>query len=137
MGRSPSEIVLERFRAFLVGDFGFIYDTYHPDSNFRQQYQDRDGYIRHGNSELIESFQLEECRIVKENVVGSKAQVIFLMKMTTEGRTNSYAERAWFLLEKQDWYYYRSQKITMDELKVNPENLDFKDFDQLDSSTIF
>ena len=77
MGRSPSEIVLERFRAFLAGDFGFIYDTYHSDSNFRRQYQDRDGYIRHGNNELIENFQLEECRIVKESVVGSKAQVIF------------------------------------------------------------
>ena len=137
MGRSPSEIVLERFRAFLAGDFGFIYDTYHAESNFRQQYQDRDGYILHGKNILIENYQLEECRIVKEKVVGSKAQVIFLMKMTTEGRTNSYAERAWFLLENQDWHYHRGQKITLDELKVNPDALDFKDFDQLDSSTIF
>mgnify|MGYP006926386942 CR=1 FL=1 len=45
---TPSELIMARTEAFASGDFGFIYDSYHPESNFRRQFPDRGEYCRYG-----------------------------------------------------------------------------------------
>ena len=44
---TPSELIMARTEAFASGDFGFIYDSYHPESNFRRQFPDRGEYCRY------------------------------------------------------------------------------------------
>jgi len=54
---SPSQFILARVDAFKRCDFGFIFDSYHRDSNFRRQFADRDEYIRYGWANLGKEFR--------------------------------------------------------------------------------
>ena len=65
---SPAELVLRRRDAYAEGDFAFIYDTYHPDSNFRAQFSNRRAYISLGKKSLQRDFHIDQCRILKEVV---------------------------------------------------------------------
>ena len=50
---SPSELIIARSEAFARGDFGFIFDTYHSESNFRRQFPDRDEYLEFGKASPV------------------------------------------------------------------------------------
>jgi len=134
---TPSELILERNRAFAAKDFGYIYDSYHSESNFRRQFTDRADYVQIGQSTLSEDFQIVNCRILDEKVSGSEAQVIFFMEMRAHGQLQRYAELAWLKIEDDLWRYHRGLKMTHDELPESPERLTFEDFARLDHSTVF
>jgi SEC-C motif-containing protein len=134
---SPSELIFERNSAFARSDFGFIFDSYHPDSGFRRQFHDRNEYIQYGQSSLGPEYTIDKCQILAERSAGSEKQLICLMEITNQGVPVLYAELAWFRQEDGQWLYHRSQKMTADELPQNPEALDFADFEKLDPGTIF
>jgi SEC-C motif-containing protein len=133
----PARLILERSHAFGRGDFGFIYDSYHSQSNFRRQFEARDNYIAYGRETLSGDYRIRGCRILAEEVDEREARVIFLLEMILEGTAVRYAELAWLLREEGRWCYHRGQKITNDELPETPEDLSFADFAHLDPSTIF
>lgn len=133
----PSDLIFARNEAFSRGDFGFIYDSYHPESNFCRQFRDRDEYIHLGKTALAQEYQISRCQTIAEKIIGDEAQVIFLMSMVVQGVLRKYAELAWFVREEDRWYYLRGLKMTADDLPENPESLDFEDFERLDQDTIF
>lgn len=134
---TPADLILARNRAFVNGDFGLVYDSYHSESNFRRQFESRDEYIQLGQTSLSQDFKIVDCQILEELVAGSQAQVIFLMKMQAQGQLQSYAELSWMELEGGAWRYMRGLKMTQEELPENPEKLSLADFAKLDHSTIF
>jgi len=134
---SPSELILQRSRAFARGDFALIYDTYHSASLFRQQFPEREDYVRVGQESLARDFQITGCEILAEKVEDGEAQVIFLLEMRMQGHLQKFAERAWLRRENRAWRYHRGQKITAEELPEAPEQLTFADFAKLDPATIF
>lgn len=134
---TPAKIILLRNRAFSDGDFGLIYDSYHPDSNFRRQFPDRNEYIQIGRNTLSHDYRIVKCQILDEAITGQEARIIFFMQITANEQTLRYAELAWFLKHKGQWRYHRGQKMTNDELPENPESIGFNDFERLDSATIF
>lgn len=136
-GMTPSELIRQRVDAFVHGDFGFIYDSYHSDSNFRRQFPVREAYLELGQRSLSQDFEVDGCRILIEKVDDGIAQVIFVMDMRTHGHPQRYAERAWLEVEAGCWRYHHSQKITHDELPPDPQSLTFEDFEKLDPATIF
>jgi SEC-C motif-containing protein len=60
---TPSELIMARTDAFACGDFGFIYDSYHPESNFRRQFPDRGEYCRYGVESLSPDYKIIDCRV--------------------------------------------------------------------------
>lgn len=136
-GMTPSELIRKRVEAFARGDFGFIYDSYHSDSNFRRQFPTRDAYLEVGQRSLSRDFAIDGCRILDEKKDDDVAQVIVLMTMRSHGQLQPYVERAWFVVEAGRWRYHRSQKIPHGELPQDPHSLTFEDFIQLDPDTIF
>lgn len=137
MTYSPSELILARSDAFSRGDFGFIFDSYHSESNFRCQFVERNEYIEIGSTSLGQDFQITHCQVLQHKEEGDEAQVIFLMKIKAHGTVQRFAELAWLCQENDAWRYHRGLKIANDELPENPQALSFEDFSKLDQSTIF
>lgn len=134
---TPAELILARSEAFSRGDFGFIFDTYHSESNFRRQFVERDEYLEFGNSNLGQDYQITRCEVLQHQQNDNEAQVIFLMEMKFQGSMQQYAELAWLRQENGAWCYHRGLKIPNEELPDNPQSLSFADFAKLDQSTVF
>lgn len=137
MCKTPSELVIARSDAFSSGDFGFIYDSYHPESNFRRQFAERSEYIEFGRLNLGQDYQIINCEVLDQKEYNDEAQVIFLMKMKVHGAAQSFAELAWLRCDNNQWFYHRGLKMTCEDLPDNPHSLSFEDFSRLDQSTVF
>lgn len=137
MTYSPSELIIARSEAFTRGDFGFVFDSYHSESNFRRQFVERNEYIEVGSTSLGQDFQITHCQVLQDQEDGDEAQVIFLMEMKAHGTVHRFAELAWLRQENDAWRYHRGLKMSDEELPKTPQNLSFEDFARLDQSTIF
>ena len=134
---TPSEIIIARSEAFSRGDFGFIFDTYHSESNFRRQFVERNEYLEFGASSLGQDYQITRCQVLQFQERDDEAQVIFLMEMKVHGAVQCFAELAWLRQENAAWRYHRGLKISNEDLPESPQLLSFADFAKLDQSTIF
>ena len=134
---SPAEVIVRRSEAFARGDFGFIYDSYHADSNFRRQFTSREEYLTFGRDSLIQDYRIVSCQILIEHVEACESQVVFLMEIKAQGKLQRYAELAWLRREDAAWRYHRGQKMMSEEFPGDPHKLSLTDFAGLDPATIF
>jgi SEC-C motif-containing protein len=134
---TPPQLILARSEAFSRGDFGFIFDSYHSESNFRRQFAARDEYLEFGTTSLGQDYQITSCQILQHQENNLEAQVIFLLEMKVHGAVQRFAELVWLRRERDAWLYHRGQKIANEELPENPRSLCIADFARLDPSTIF
>jgi len=108
---TPAQLVKARARAFAQNDFAFIYDTFHPDSNFRLQFPERSAYIRYGLSTLTSDYSIKECRVLQDRVEAATALVLFYLKVHYQGHDEEYFELAKFQPLDQRWCYLSSHKL--------------------------
>jgi len=134
---SPSELIQARAAAFQKADYGFVFDSYHSDAMFRQQFPEREEYLRFGWANLGKEFRILECRILKEDATLPEARVIYYMRLDVSGQQHAYAELAWLQQEGGHWRYHRGQKIEAEELPCPLNELTFEMFEQFDQNTIF
>jgi SEC-C motif-containing protein len=134
---TPAELIAARSQAFTRGDFGFVYDSYHSESNFRRQFPSREEYLRYGRLHLAPEYQILCCEILAEKIVEDEAQVVFLIEMQVRGNVRHYAELAWLRSEDHQWRYHRGQKMTEEELPENRQLVTFTDFAKLEPSSIY
>lgn len=134
---TPAKLVADRSQAFNRGDFGFVYDSYHSESNFRRQFPSRGEYLRYGRLQLAPEYQIVSCEILAEKITGDEAQVVCLMEIRSRGIVQHYAELAWLHRECNKWRYHHGQKMTEDELPDIRHHVTFTDFAKLDPSSIY
>ena len=134
---TPAELISARGQAFSRGDFGYIYDSYHSESNFRRQFATLEEYLQFGRTCLGRDYQIINCQVLAEKVDGHEAQVIYLMEIRAHGKVLHYAELAWLSRERDAWRYDRGLKMTEEELPADSQALTFSDFVKLDPATIF
>ncbi|MGW8313419.1 MAG: YchJ family metal-binding protein [Desulfuromonadales bacterium] len=134
---TPAELIAARSRAFTRGDFGFVYDSYHSESNFRRQFPSREEYLRYGQRHLAPEYQIVCCEILAEKISDDEAQVIFLIEMQVRGKVRHYAELAWLRSEGGQWRYHRGQKMIEEELPEIRQLVTFSDFAKLEPSSIY
>jgi SEC-C motif domain protein len=134
---SPAELVRRRGNAFSAGDFGFIYDTYHPDSNFRSQFPNRNEYVAMGKNSLGQEFLIDQCRVLKEEVGVDEARVLFYLDTQYRGRREETFELSLFLLTDRGWCYLSSQKLGRDEFSGAVDEIDWADFEKVNDKVFF
>ena len=134
---APSQLILARVAAFRRCDFGFIFDSYHRGSNFRRQFDDREEYIRYGWANLGKEFRIDVCTIIREEVSGGSARVIFFLGFELNGTRQEYAELAWLEDDGDGWRYRCGQKLTADEWPVPVAQLDFRHFDEAPGKVLY
>ena len=130
---SPSEIILARCKAFSEGDFAFIYDTYHPDSFFRRLYPDRDAYLSFGHSVLAHDFRIRECRILREEISGEGARVIYYLDAVFQGRRLESFELCRLLRQGEGWLYRATQKMEREEFAGEIGEIGWDDFERVEN----
>jgi SEC-C motif-containing protein len=133
----PSQLILARVEAFRRCDFGFIYDSCHPESNFRRQFPDRDEYIRYGWANLGKEFRIHACGIIREETEGGHARVIFTLEFELHGTRQVYAELAWLEAVEAGWLYRCGQKLLPEEFPVPANRLDFHHFYEAPNKVLY
>ena len=135
---APAEIIELRVRAFHLGEFGLICDSYHPDSFFRAQFPDRDEYIRYAWSYLRRDFKIRRCVVLRERRLNSEEyQLIFHQTVELADEVVESVEMGRFFSTSQGWRYHSSQKMLKDELPDEPSEIDFSDFERLTDKVFF
>ncbi len=111
-GGGPSALVEKRRRAFAEGNFGFIYDSYHPESPFRDHFPDRGAYLEYAQSELRGKFEIRECRILREERLSAEeARVLFYMDVRHGGQRYESVELSRMLFLDGAWRYHSGWKV--------------------------
>jgi SEC-C motif-containing protein len=134
---SPSQLILARSRAFTEGDFGFIYDSYHPDANFCRQFSDRQAYLDYARSVLAADFVIQECRILREKVEGEQARVIFYLDIRFRGERIETFELALLLSTGEGWRYHSGQKLERREFAGEIGEIDWDAFEKVKEKVLF
>lgn len=133
----PSTLILARVEAFRRCDFGFIFDTYHVDSNFRRQFPAREEYVGYGWANLGKEFRIHACTILREEIEGRASRVIFSLEFELHGTHQEYAELAWLEDDGEGWRYRCGQKLMPDEFPVPADRLDFRHFDEAPNKVLY
>jgi SEC-C motif-containing protein len=110
-GLTPAQLVEARAKAFAGNDFAFIYDTFHPESNFRLQFPSCSEYIAYGMNTLTSDYQITQCRIIEERVDNDSAQVLFYLQVHYRGQYQEYFELSQFHTIDHCWRYLHSHKL--------------------------
>jgi SEC-C motif-containing protein len=134
---TPAQLVQARCTAFQRGDFGFIYDSYHPDSPFRSLYPQRQAYLRQGQGELLRDYRIDECRVLREEIGGSQARVLFYLVTSFQGAAAETFELSSFLPTAAGWRYLSSQKLERQEFAGALEEIDWEAFDRVKDRIFF
>lgn len=119
----PAKLVEARVDAFRQNNFGFIFDTFHPDSNFRIQFPNRDEYISYGLSTLDSDYKIETCKILSEEVENQRARVLFYLKVSYQGNHDEYFELSEFQPINGSWLYVQSHKLPCSEFNDSHEQI--------------
>lgn len=125
---SPSQLVAARCRAFQQGDFGFIYDSYHPEAPFLELYPNRRDYLLQGQRELQPHFRILDCRVLKEDRAGSEARVLFHLVTSFQGVATETFEPSNFQQTATGWRYNSSLKLARDKFPGGLAEIDWSDF---------
>lgn len=120
---SPAKLVEARVAAFRSNNFGFIFDTFHPDSNFRIQFPNRDEYIKYGLSTLDSDYIIETCKILSEEVEVQRARVLFYLKVSYQGNHDEYFELSEFQPIDGSWHYVQSHKLPCSEFNDSHDKI--------------
>lgn len=127
---SPAKLVEARVAAFRSNNFGFIFDTFHPNSNFRIQFPDRDEYIRYGVSTLDSDYKIETCKILAEEIEGQRARVLFYLKVFYQGNHDEYFELSEFQPIEGAWFYVQSHKLSCSEYCAEHDQITMEHVEQ-------
>ena len=109
---SPSEVLRARAAAAACREYGFIYASFHPDSNFRQNFQCANEYVEYAESTVSGLCAVEQCRILHENIDEDCARIFYFMQITLpDGEDASYYEVADLERLNSGWRYLRGYKL--------------------------
>jgi SEC-C motif-containing protein len=134
---TPADLIRSRVDAFRRCDFGFIFDSYHPASNFRRQFPDREEYVRYGWATLGKDFRIMGCRILRAEDGAVAARVIYRLEFELHGERHHYAELAWLEDSGEGWRYRCGQKLMPEEWPVPAGKLDFIHFDNIAEKVLY
>ncbi|WP_305041931.1 hypothetical protein [Geoalkalibacter sp.] len=134
----PVELIALRVRAFRLGEFGVIYDSYHADSFFRSQFPERDAYIRYAWAHLRRDFRIRNCRVLATRLVGPKEfHLIFHQVVEVADGVVETLEMARFYSTDEGWRYHSSQKMELADFSGKAEDIRFADFDRQQPKVFF
>jgi len=134
---TPEEFIRKRFRDFVAGDFGAIWDGYHPDTNFRQAFPDRAAYIAYGEEELAGSLVFQECRLLLQNVVGNRARVMLLNRFSDGDEDHTYFEYANLVAIDGEWHYFSGARLERGLFDGPVEEISWEAFKRLSDNLFF
>lgn len=134
---TPSALILARAAASRSGDFGFIFDSYHADSNFRRQFPLRQDYLDFAHEVLDGEIVLRECRVLHERFDGEEAAVLFYQRVEAHGVMSETLELAWLKRGEQGWSFDCSERLDRSAIERPLEEIEWDDFARAAEKVVF
>jgi len=82
---TPEALIQERVAAFMQQDFKAIFHSYHPDAPFLRFFPDCDTYIAYATTEIVGTFQVSTCEILRTFEREDMAEVLFCQRLHHKG----------------------------------------------------
>lgn len=133
----PAALILARAAASRCGDYGFVYDSYLEDSNFRRQFPHRADYLAYARASLLGVIELQECRVLRERIEGDAAEVLFFQRIAAQGAVSETLERAWLRRTVAGWRFDCSERLERASLAQALETIDWDDFARASGKVLF
>lgn len=126
---TPVQFLENRFSALSSRDYAMVYDSYHADAPFLQQFGDREAYANFAREQLgsikILSWSCSQQRTVADNQV----EALLVMEIATEATPQFFYELALLIDTEAGWRYHSAQKLGTDDYSGIPQQIDFCHFD--------
>lgn len=118
-----------RFCALSRGDYALVYDSYHVDSPFRQQFNGRGDYLQFARQQLG-SIEIKDWRCLRQRVLDEQQlEVLLVMELETAIGPQFFYELALLIMTDRGWCYHSAQKLGADDYHGLPDQIDFCHFD--------
>lgn len=118
-----------RFAALSAGDYAAVYDSYHEDSPFLQQFSGRSAYI-HFAQQQLGSIAIKSWRCLRQRMLDEKRlEVLLVMELETDADLQLFYELALLIETDLNWRYHSAQKLGVDDYRGLPDQIDFCHFD--------
>ncbi|NOQ42735.1 MAG: hypothetical protein GQ563_09610 [Desulfuromusa sp.] len=118
-----------RFSALSSGDYAAVYDSYHDEAPFRQQFSDCSAYIRFARLQLG-SIKIISWRCLRQRVLDEKQlEALLVMEIATEDGAQFFYELALLIKTDTGWRYHSAQKLGAGDYSGSPDQIDFHHFD--------
>jgi len=128
---TAEELLIKRFAALNRGDFNSVYDTYHKESPFLQQFADRESYVlfaqEHLGSIKVNSWQ----SLQQRKLDAFQQEYLLVMALAVDGSTQNFYELALLIDTPAGWRYHSAQKLSVEDYTGPPEQIQFTHFDQV------
>jgi len=128
---TPEQLIEQRVVAVGCGDFEFIYDSYHPQAPFLQQFSQRQEYLDFAEEQIHGHCHIESCRILRQRLDEERAELILHQLLRIDAGYQETLERAELLLFEGDWRYLGSLRMNRAEYSGPLAGIDFSDFDRI------
>lgn len=131
------QLLEHRFSALAGGDYPAVYDSYHPDAPFLQQFSDRNTYIRFARQQLSDIKIINWFCLNQRVVNGLRLEVLLVMEIATESASQFFYELALLIETTEGWLYHSAQKLGGDDYLGPPDQIDFYHFDNVSQKIRF
>jgi len=126
-----------RFSALSVGNYGAVYDGYHEDAPFIEQFSDRHAYLCFAKQQLS-SIAINDWRCLRQRTLDAKQlEAILVMEVVVDEASHNFYELALLVETDSGWCYHSAQKLGMDDYPGPPDLIDFCHFDDADPKIRF
>jgi len=123
------QLLEHRFSALAGGDYPAVYDSYHPDAPFLQQFSNRSTYVRFARQQLSD-IEIKNWSCLNRRVVNElQLEVLLVMEIVTESTPQFFYELALLIETDSGWRYHSAQKLGTDDYPGPPNQIDFCHFD--------
>lgn len=103
---SPEALIQERVAAFMKNDFATIFHSYHPDAPFRHFFPDSNTYRAYAEAELLNTFTISACRILRSRQQGEGAEVLFSQRLIYQGEVADSLEIARCRCDDRGYWFF-------------------------------
>ena len=118
-----------RFSALGGGDYAAVYDSYHHDAPFLQQFGSRSTYIRFAEQQLNDIEIKNWHCLSQRRVAETRQEVLLVMEIETDAGSQFFYELAMLIETAAGWRYHSAQKLAAEDYPGPPDKIDFHHFD--------
>lgn len=126
------DFLKNRFDALQQAEFKSVYQSYHEDSPFLQQFSSCDDYLCFAKQQLsdisIKNWYCSDQRILDDK----RVECLLVMELEADGLSMFFYESALLILVGEQWRYHSAQKLGADDFSGDPTMISFSAFDQVE-----
>ncbi len=129
---TAEQLLATRFAALTAGDFAAVYDSYHQDSPFLQQFSSRGNYLRFARQNLG-AIQVKSWRDLQfRQLADHRQEHLLVMELEVDGTSQYFYELALVIETEAGWRYHSAQKLSAEDYTGPPEQIRFAHFDRIE-----